>query len=160
METVYEHFLTYANSLLAEKDKECKKNVILGIKSFLAEMNIADSPDPDGRIADRELLRFKLMPAETFVTYFENYEIRSRILQFRRECELLAVKRLNNNTLISTEEKTHKLADFYELAAELASDKRYASWIDEMLTLVRTDLSFATGKTNIISRDLAEWLDS
>lgn len=159
MKTVYEYFLTYADSLLTEKDSACKRNVALGIKAFLAEMELADLPDPDGRISERESLRFKLMPAETFVAYFENYKIRSRILQFQRECRLLAVSRLKNNTLISAEEKTRKLSDFYELVAELALDKRYTSWIDEMAMLVKADLSFATGKTNMISRDLAEWLE-
>lgn len=159
MKTVYEHFLTYADSQLAGKDDATKKNVITGIKAFLTEMDMVEEADPEGKIARRELLRFKMMPVDTFVAFFEYYEIRSKILQFRRECELLAVNRLKNDTLISAEAKARKLAEFYELVAELALDKRYASWIDDMAALVKVDLSFATGKTNVISSDLADWLE-
>lgn len=159
MKTVYEHFLTYADSQLAGKDDATKKNVVMGIKAFLTEMDMVEEADPEGKISRRELLRFKMMPADTFVAFFEYYEVRSNILQFRRECELLAVNRLKNDTLISTEAKARKLEEFYELVAELALDKRYASWIDDMATLVKVDLSFATGKSNVISRDLADWLE-
>lgn len=159
MKTVYEHFLTYADSQLAGKDDATKKNVVMGIKAFLTEMDMAEEADPEGKISRRELLRFKMMPADTFVAFFEYYEVRSKILQFRRECELLAVNRLKNDTLISTEAKARKLEEFYELVAELALDKRYASWIDDMAALVKVDLSFATGKSNVISRDLADWLE-
>lgn len=159
MKTVYEHFLTYADSQLAGKDAATKTNVITGIKAFLTEMDMVEEADPGGKIARRELLRFKMMPVDTFVAFFEYYEIRSKILQFRRECELLAVNRLKNDTLISAEAKARKLAEFYELVAELALDKRYASWIDDMAALVKVDLSFATGKSNVISSDLAEWLE-
>lgn len=159
MKTVYEHFLTYADSQLAGKDDATKKNVVMGIKAFLTEMDMVEEADPEGKISRRELLRFKMMPADTFVAFFEYYEVRSKILQFRRECELLAVNRLKNDTLISTEAKARKLEDFYELVAELALDKRYASWIDDMAALVKVDLSFATGKSNVISRDLADWLE-
>lgn len=159
MKTVYEHFLTYADSQLAGKDDATKKNVVMGIKAFLTEMDMVEEADPEGKISRRELLRFKMMPADTFVAFFEYYEVRSNILQFRRECELLAVNRLKNDTLISTEAKARKLEEFYELVAELALDKRYASWIDDMAALVKVDLSFATGKSNVISRDLADWLE-
>ena len=159
MKTVYEHFLTYADSQLAGKDDATKKNVAMGIKAFLTEMDMVEEADPEGKISRRELLRFKMMPADTFVAFFEYYEVRSKILQFRRECELLAVNRLKNDTLISTEAKARKLEEFYELVAELALDKRYASWIDDMAALVKVDLSFATGKSNVISRDLADWLE-
>ncbi len=159
MKTVYEHFLTYADSQLAGKDDATKKNVVMGIKAFLTEMDMVEEADPEGKISRRELLRFKMMPADTFVAFFEYYEVRSKILQFRRECELLAVNRLKNDTLISTEAKARKLEEFYELVAELALDKRYASWIDDMAALVKVDLSFATGKSNVISRDLADWLE-
>ena len=159
MKTVYEHFLTYADSQLAGKDDATKKNVVMGIKAFLTEMDMVEEADPEGKISRRELLRFKMMPADTFVSFFEYYEVRSKILQFRRECELLAVNRLKNDTLISTEAKARKLEEFYELVAELALDKRYASWIDDMAALVKVDLSFATGKSNVISRDLADWLE-
>lgn len=159
MKTVYEHFLTYADSQLAGKDDATKKNVVMGIKAFLTEMDMVEEADPEGKISRRELLRFKMMPADTFVAFFEYYEVRSKILQFRRECELLAVNRLKNDTLISTKAKARKLEEFYELVAELALDKRYASWIDDMATLVKVDLSFATGKSNVISRDLADWLE-
>ena len=159
MKTVYEHFLTYAGSQLAGKDDATKKNVVMGIKAFLTEMDMVEEADPEGKISRRELLRFKMMPADTFVAFFEYYEVRSKILQFRRECELLAVNRLKNDTLISTEAKARKLEEFYELVAELALDKRYASWIDDMAALVKVDLSFATGKSNVISRDLADWLE-
>ena len=159
MKTVYEHFLTYADSQLAGKDDATKKNVVMGIKAFLTEMDMVEEADPEGKISRRELLRFKMMPADTFVAFFEYYEVRSKILQFRRECELLAVNRLKNDTLISTEAKARKLEEFYELVAGLALDKRYASWIDDMAALVKVDLSFATGKSNVISRDLADWLE-
>lgn len=159
MKTVYEHFLTYADSQLAGKDDATKKNVVMGIKAFLTEMDMVEEADPEGKISRRELLRFKMMPADTFVAFFEYYEVRSKILQFRRECELLAVNRLKNDTLISAEAKARKLEEFYELVAELALDKRYASWIDDMAALVKVDLSFATGKSNVISRDLADWLE-
>ena len=159
MKTVYEHFLTYADSQLAGKDDATKKNVVMGIKAFLTEMDMVEEADPEGKISRRELLRFKMMPADTFVAFFEYYEVRSKILQFRRECELLAVNRLKNDTLISTEAKARKLEEFYKLVAELALDKRYASWIDDMAALVKVDLSFATGKSNVISRDLADWLE-
>ena len=159
MKTVYEHFLTYADSQLAGKDDATKKNVVMGIKAFLTEMDMVEEVDVEGKIARRELLRFKMMPADTFVAFFEYYEIRSKILQFRRECELLAVNRLKTDALISTEAKARKLEEFYELVAELALDKRYASWIDDMAALVKVDLSFATGKSNVISRDLADWLE-
>lgn len=159
MKTVYEHFLTYADSQLAGKDDGTKKNVVMGIKAFLTEMDMVEEADPEGKISRRELLRFKMMPADTFVAFFEYYEVRSKILQFRRECELLAVNRLKNDTLISTEAKARKLEEFYELVAELALDKRYASWIDDVAALVKVDLSFATGKSNVISRDLADWLE-
>lgn len=159
MKTVYEHFLTYADSQLAGKDDATKKNVVMGIKAFLTEMDMVEEADPEGKISRRELLRFKMMPADTFVAFFEYYEVRSKILQFRRECELLAVNRLKNDTLISTEAKARKLEEFYELVAELSLDKRYASWIDDMAALVKVDLSFATGKSNVISRDLADWLE-
>lgn len=159
MKTVYEHFLTYADSQLAGKDDATKKNVVMGIKAFLTEMDMVEEADPEGKISRRELLRFKMMPADTFVAFFEYYEVRSKILQFRRECELLAVNRLKNDTLISIEAKARKLEEFYELVAELALDKRYASWIDDMAALVKVDLSFATGKSNVISRDLADWLE-
>ena len=159
MKTVYEHFLTYADSQLAGKDDATKKNVVMGIKAFLTEMDMVEEADPEGKISRRELLRFKMMPADTFVAFFEHYEVRSKILQFRRECELLAVNRLKNDTLISTEAKARKLEQFYELVAELALDKRYASWIDDMAALVKVDISFAAGKSNVISRDLANWLD-
>ena len=159
MKTVYKHFLTYADSQLAGKDDATKKNVVMGIKVFLTEMDMVEEADPEGKISRRELLRFKMMPADTFVAFFEYYEVRSKILQFRRECELLAVNRLKNDTLISTEAKARKLEEFYELVAELALDKRYASWIDDMAALVKVDLSFATGKSNVISRDLADWLE-
>lgn len=159
MKTVYEHFLTYADSQLAGKDDATKKNVVMGIKAFLTEMDMVEEADPEGKISRRELLRFKMMPADTFVAFFEYYEVRSKILQFRRECELLAVNRLKNDTLISTEAKARKLEEFYELVAELALDKRYTSWIDDMAALVKVDLSFATGKSNVISRDLADWLE-
>ena len=106
MKTVYEHFLTYADSQLAGKDDATKKNVVMGIKAFLTEMDMVEEADPEGKISRRELLRFKMMPADTFVAFFEYYEVRSKILQFRRECELLAVNRLKNDTLISTEAKS------------------------------------------------------
>ena len=159
MKTVYEHFLRFADSLLAEKGDECKKNVASGMKAFLAEMDICNEVDPEGKISNRELLRFKMMPVDTFVAFFEYYEVRSRIVQFRRGCELLAVNRLKTGSLISNDAKARKLTEFYELVTELTLDKRYSSWIDDMATLVKTDLSFATGQSNVISRDIAEWLE-
>lgn len=158
MKTVYDHFLNYASSLLKEQDDACKKNVFLGIKAFLSEMDMVAEEDPDGNIARRELVRFRMMPAETFVLFFDNYEVRSQILQFRRECELLAINRIKNNTTITMDAKSRKLREFYDLTAELALDKRYTSWIDDIAYLVQTDLAFATGKSNAISRELADWL--
>lgn len=158
MKTVYEYFLTYADSQLAGKDDATKKNVVMGIKAFLTEMDMVEEADPEGNISRRELLRFKMMPADTFVAFFEYYEVRSKVLQFRRECELLAVNRLKNDTLITTEAQTRKLTEFYDLVAALALDSRYASWIDDIASLIKTDLSFATGKSSAISSNLVEWI--
>ena len=156
MKTVCENFLTYSNSLLTGTDDSCKKKVALGIKAFLCGRDMLEKADPDGRIARRELLLFKKMPVDTFVTFFENYEICSEILQFRRDCERLATKRLINDTLISPETKTRKLSDFYDLIAELALDNRYSSWIDDITVQVRLDLAFAAGQTANVSDDIVE----
>ena len=45
MKTVYEHFLTYADSQLAGKDDATKKNVVMGIKAFLTEMDMVEEAD-------------------------------------------------------------------------------------------------------------------
>ena len=159
MKTVYEVFLDFANSRLSERSEECRRNVAAGIKAFLTEIDVCNEIDSTGDIANRELIRFQLMPADTFAAFFEHYEVRSQITRFRKECELLAQNRLKNDSLISSEVKTRKLTEFYELVAELAKDNRYSSWIDDMAALVRTDLSFAAGQSNTISQDLADWFE-
>lgn len=158
MKTVYEWFQEYAQGVLADKDRRCKENIAAGIRAFLMEMDILEQSDPDGKVSRRELLRFKMMPTDTFAAFFEHYEERSRILQFRSECALLAMDRLQNGVLLSKDAKILKLSSFFDLTAELAKDSRYASWISEMLALVKKDLSFATGQSNEVSDDLAEWL--
>ena len=70
----------------------------------------------------------------------------------------MAINRIKNNTTITMDAKSRKLREFYDLTAELALDKRYTSWIDDIAYLVQTDLAFATGKSNAISRELADWL--
>ena len=156
MKTVYEHFLSYMNTLLAEKDAKCKENVVSGIKSFLAEMDLDEKVDPEGRISHRELYRFKMMPIDTFIAFFENYEIRSKILQFRRGCAVLALNRLKTGNIIDESVRYCKLATFYELVSALAVDKRYTSWIDDQARGVKANLAFAAGKSNVISEDLFE----
>lgn len=158
MKTVYEWFREYAQDVLADRDRRCKENVTAGIRAFLMEMDMLEESDPDGKVSRRELLRFKMMPTDTFAAFFEHYEERSRILQFRSDCALLAMNRLQNGVLLSKDAKILKLSSFFELTAELAKDSRYVSWISEVFALVQKDLAFAAGQSNGLSDDMAEWL--
>lgn len=155
MKTVYDHFWAYADNLLEGKDNTCKRNVALGLKALLRERGMLEEADPDGRIANRDLTLFKLMPVDTFIACFENYELCAKILQFRMNCERLATARLISDALISAEAKMQKLADFYDLVADLALDNRYSSWIDDIATQVRLDLAFAAGQTVNVSDEVA-----
>lgn len=156
--TVYDCFLRLSAPKLTGQSLECQTRVYSGIRSFLEEMDLLCTDDPSGKISKREFFRFQLMPNETFVTYFEFYQICSQIAQLHKECELLAINRLKNNSTISEKIKHQKINAFYELATVVAGDRRYASWIDDMLYVIKLELSFAAGQTNAISKDLAEWL--
>lgn len=158
MKTVYDWFCEYAQGVLMGRDQSCKENVTAGIRAFLTEMDMLEESDPDGKVSRRELLRFKMMPADTFAAFFEHYEERSKILQFRSECALLAMRRLQSGVLLSRDAKITKLSSVFELAAGLVKDSRYASWIDEMLASIQKDLAFAAGQSNELSDDMAEWL--
>ena len=66
MKTVYDWFCEYAQGVLMGRDQSCKENVTAGIRAFLTEMDMLEESDPDGKVSRRELLRFKMMPADTF----------------------------------------------------------------------------------------------
>ena len=68
------------------------------------------------------------------------------------------MERIQNGVLLSKDAKITKLSSFFELAAGLVKDSRYASWIDEMLASIQKDLAFAAGQSNELSDDMAEWL--
>lgn len=155
MNTVYDNFLSFASPLINYLDEDQKERVLHGIKVFLLELDLFDKDDVKKKIANRELTRFRLMPAKTFVDYFDYYTEKSEIIQIRRESLLLALNRVSEDRCISVSVKAMKITKFYDLASALAADSRYASWIDDTAHDIRIDLSFACGQSNEISEELA-----
>lgn len=154
MSTVYDHFIDFAESIKANS-----KNVEKGINYYLTEIGLQDYCGTDlKRVVDRELTRFKLMKPQTFINFFYKYEIRSKIIELKSECDELAIERAIKGKLLTEIEHKNTIGMLYNAAAEIVEDECYKSWLDEVLEDAKGSLDYASGNTNMISRRVAEKL--
>lgn len=156
MNTVYGSFLDYFHSIMTGDYDPAP--VEKGIAEYLESIGIdRDEHRPDAeKIANRELLRFRLMPEKTFVAFFENYSLRERIVRLLRETESMAVRRARDQVTIDQAEYSENLARFYAVSREIVQDKRYTVWIEDALQEVTENLKYAAGFTERIPDKAAE----
>lgn len=154
MKTVYDHFIDFTNSLLKEQSNHDDQKLRNGIMEYLLELDVCDITENAERIAERELIRFRGMTAQTFTAFFETFSIRTRIVQLVKESELLAVLRLQEGKTIQKEIYDGKLKSFYELAALIVSDRIYTAWLDDATECIIASLKFASGQTEEISEEI------
>ena len=156
MNTVYKLFLDYFHNMTAEVAEV--ESVEKGIAAYLESIGIKveeETPNADV-IAHRELLRFKLMPEKTFVTFFENYGVREEISQFIRDTELAAMNRATKNETIGEEIYRERIHQFYSISKELAKNQRYTTWLEAALREATNNLKYAVGASNKIPDKVAE----
>jgi len=154
MKTVYDYFIDFTNSLLKENSNYNNQKLRNGIKEYLLELDICDNTENAEKIAERELIRFRDMTPQTFIAFFETFSVRTRIIQLAKECELLAVLRIQEDKKTSKEIYDEKLNTFYNLAAEIVGDRRYTSWLDDATECIISSLKFASGQTDEISEKI------
>ena len=148
MKTVYDYLIDYYESVKIRSvdDKAVKE----GIRAYLVSQCI----DPDEcsehavRIAERELVRLKMMPVDIFEAYFENYDIRNQISMLESESEQLAICRVAEGETIAAEIYQNIIRQFYEICSQIAGDKRYSTWIQDKAEAVTANLKYATGITD------------
>ncbi len=158
MNTVYRCFLDYYHSTAA--DSTAAEAVEKGIAAYLRSIGISpDEETPNAEnAAQRELLRFKLMPPKTFAEYFENFETRERIHELVRETEELALNRAARAVTIGQPLYRETLNRLYALGEELMRDRRYASWMEAKLKEAADNLKYAVGASDRIPDKVTERL--
>lgn len=154
MKTVYDYFIDFANSLLKDTKDYDSEKLQKGICCYLQELDVCHITENAQKIAERESIRFSGMTTHTFIAFFETFSIRTRIVQLEKECELLAIIRLQEKKQISNEVYSIKLNSFYEMASGIVNDKRYTSWLDDMTQHIITCLKFASGQTDEINEEI------
>jgi hypothetical protein len=102
------------------------------------------------------LIRFRGISPSEFVSFFSNYELRSKIEEFHRECSDLALNRLKTGATISEDQYKEKIQAYYQLATGLASDSRYSSWLSEIGREVSLDLKFSVNLSDVVSEAVVQ----
>lgn len=154
MKTVYDYFIDFANSLLKDAKDYDSEKLQKGIFCYLQELDVCHVTENAQKIAERETIRFSGMMAHTFIAFFETFSIRSCIVQLEKECELLAIIRLQENKQITNDVYLSKLNSFYEIASGIVNDKRYTAWLDDVTQHIITCLKFASGQTDEITEEI------
>lgn len=154
MKTVYDYFVDFANSFLKDTNDYDGEKLQKGIFCYLQELDVCHITENAQKIAERETIRFNGMTTHTFIAFFETFSIRSSIIQLEKECELLAIIRLQEKKQISNEVYLSKLNLFYEIASGIVNDKRYTTWLDDVTQHIITCLKFASGQTDEITEEI------
>ena len=154
--TVYESFIDLVSDLIEDCPLEKQKLVCDGIRSYLDKMGGADRTERAEQLARREWMRFRGISEKSFVAFFENYKLRSKIEQFKNECMILAIHRLKNEARITADEYDRRLSAFFELAAGIVTDSRYTPWLETITENVTGDLLFASGRTDRVRHEIVE----
>lgn len=160
MKTVYDIFVEYYTTI--QKSSENTQSVEHGIAAYLNSIGLLeDSSDEksNSRIAQRELARFKVMPLDTFITFFENFELRDQINQIKRDCKLMAINRALTSKTIDQETYKKKIDELYKHATTFATDKRYKGWLDEIIKDITDCLKFAVGSLDVMPDSVTESLE-
>lgn len=156
MKTVYDLFIDFAYSLLGGTNEYDVKKIERGISDYLNVRGVHSLTKDADKIVQRELTRFRGISPQAFSAFFETYDIRSRIVRFKDECDMLAIDRLRHNKQISKEAYTDRIERFFKLASEIAGDRRYTAWLDEISHDVTVNLEFASGQSNKVCEDTVE----
>lgn len=148
MKSIYQYFVDYYDSIKSPNSNSAL--VYEGIRAYLESRYIDpdDPADAEPQFGENELYRFRLMPPQTFQTYFEYYELRDRIITIEMETGLLALNRAVEGKTITESVYQNKINQFFALSADLAGDKRYSSWIRERSAAISENLKYAIGATD------------
>lgn len=160
MKTVYDIFIEYYTSI--RQSLGSSQSVEKGIAAYLNSIGLLeDGTDEKSntKIAQRELARFKIMPPHTFITFFENFELREQIMRVQKECRSIAISRVVSGKITDESVYKEKIDELYKHAAILASDKRYKGWLDEIIEDVTYCLKFAGGISDTIPDSVVEDLE-
>lgn len=161
MKEVYNYFIIYYKSIL--ESNNYSNEVEKGIVDYLKSVDLFECNESDldyEKIANNELKRFKFMPYDTFVAFFENYAVREQLISLEKECYVLATERFINNRIVSNDVYKEKMKTFYEIAEKIVSDKRYSGWLDELSNTCSLLLKFASGMVDIVPQTIDEYFDS
>jgi hypothetical protein len=159
MKSVYDRFIEhYARICLSD---EVSQDVREGIEAYLGSIGLlgagADERTNE-KNARRELMRFKLMPEQTFAAFFEKYELRRQIDEVLDECRQMAIGRAVSGRLTDEGFCRGKMEELYRQATPLSSDKRYKGWLDEKTRDIAECLKFAAGLSDAVPDAIAESL--
>lgn len=159
MKKTYDYFIEYYEAI--SSDDDYSSDVEVGIFAYLDSIELIDykaDDDAHEKIARRELARFKLMPLGTFVIFFENFNIREKLMVVLKESRLLALQRLTFEKTITEEIYRTEMARFYSIAESIASDSRYSGWLKNVSRKVAEHLRFAMGTTERIPDGFKEFI--
>lgn len=156
MKTVYQLFVDYFHSIKTNSYDPIP--VEQGIAAYLKSIGIdtADTDQHEEIVADRELMRFRLMPETTFVAFFDNYRIRESINSLLAETESLSYTYAINGIKTTQSMYLDKINVFYTMSAEIAGDKRYSEWLDLVRDEITENLKHAAGLSDRIPDKISE----
>lgn len=153
MNHVIDYFKEFAFSLLGKSFPSEYTDVVDGMKYYIKEHQLDEYENAE-IASKRELVRFRGISPSDFVAFFSNYELRSKIEMFRRDCSNLALNRLSTGSVISEEQFKENFQAYYQLSADLASDPRYSSWLSRIGKDISIDLRFAANLSDVVSEEV------
>lgn len=156
MKTAYNCFVEYFHTIKTGNYDPVP--VERGIADYLENIGLGkDAGIQDAeKAAARELMRFRLMPEDTFVTFFDNYAARKQVERLLEETESLAFECAAGGNRITRDTYSDKINRFYSISADIAGDKRYSEWIEAVHDEVTANLKYAAGLSGKIPEKISE----
>lgn len=156
MNTVYDYFIDYAHHKLVDRCDAVTDAWQDGVKAYLDEIGLEDCGGETAEpIALREWRRFSLMTPQTLYDFFDCFRQRAALQALATECNLLAIGKLRFGKVIGEEEYRGKMQTLYDIAAPIAGESRFRSWMDALLADAALSLRCARGLTNDVNEQVA-----